>query len=153
MVGYMLRFSKKVEYALIALMDLSDIHEDLVTAKTVAQNYQMPYELLGKVMQTLTKKGLLTSVQGVKGGYVLRKSPDKISIKEVIEILEGSISITSCGVHSEDHPDCNLLSTCTIKSPMEIIQHELEKYFSSISLKDLRTSYYKTSSEPIQLTV
>ena len=149
----MLRFSKKVEYALIALMDLADLREDPVTAKTVAQNYQLPYELLGKVMQTLTKNGLLNSVQGVKGGYALGKSPEKISIKEVIEILEGPISITSCGIHSEDHSDCDLLSTCTIKSPMEIIQHELEKYFSNISLKDLRANYYKTSSQPIQITV
>ena len=149
----MLRFSKKVEYALIALMDLADIHEDPVTAKTVAKNYQLPYELLGKVMQTLTKNGLLNSVQGVKGGYALGKSAEKISIKEVIEILEGPISITSCGMHSEDHTDCDLLSTCTIKSPMEIIQNELDEYFSNISLKDLRASYYKTSSEPIQLTV
>ena len=150
----MLRFSKKVEYALIALMDLADSLEvNPVTAKSVAQQYQLPYELLGKVMQTLTRKGLLHSVQGVKGGYVLGKSADKISIKEVIEILEGPISITSCGHNSEAHVDCDLLTTCTIKSPMEVIQHELDKYFSNISLKDLKASYYKTSSEPIQITV
>ena len=151
----MLRFSKKVEYALIALIDLADLHQNNpVTAKTVAKNYQIPYELLGKVMQTLTKNGLLNSVQGVKGGYVLGKSPDKISVREVIEILEGPISITSCaGQYALDHSDCDLLSTCTIKSPMEIIQHELEKYFSNISLKDLRTNYYNTTSGPIQITV
>jgi len=150
----MLRFSKKVEYALIALMDLADLHgTSPVTAKTVAQNYQLPYELLGKVMQSLTKNGLLNSVQGVKGGYVLGKSPEKISIKEVIEILEGPISITSCAMHSDDHNDCDLLLTCTIKSPMEIIQNELEKYFSNISLKDLRANYHRTASQPIQLTV
>lgn len=151
----MLRFSKKVEYALIALMDLADSHADNpVTAKTVAGHYQIPYELLGKVMQALTKSGLLISVQGVKGGYVLGKSPDKISIRQVIEILEGPISITSCGgLHSIDHRDCDLLSTCTIKSPMEIIQNELDNYFSNITLQDLKSKYLKTQSEPIQLTV
>jgi len=150
----MLRFSKKVEYALIALMDLADLNEENpVTAKTVAQHYQLPYELLGKVMQTLTRNGLLNSVQGVKGGYVLGKTADKISIKEVIEILEGPISITSCGLHADDHTDCDLFSTCTIKSPMEVIQQELDKYFSNISLKDLKANYYNTSSEPIQLSV
>ena len=148
----MLRFSKKVEYALIALMDLAELNEEIpVTAKTVAQHYQIPYELLGKVMQRLTRNGLLNSVQGVKGGYVLGKPPDKISIKEVIELLEGPISIASC--NSEEHSECDLLTTCTIKSPMEVIQNELDKYFSKISLKDLKASYYRTSSEPIQLTV
>ena len=151
----MLRFSKKVEYALIALIDLASSKDnEPITTKTVAKNYQLPYELLGKVMQTLAKQGVLHSVQGVKGGYVLGKSPDKISIKEVIEILEGPISITSCGGTGHiDHAECDLLSTCTIKSPMEIIQNELEKYFANISLKDLRTNYYQQMSQPVQLTV
>lgn len=151
----MLRFSKKVEYALIALIDLaSSRNEEPVTTKTVAKNYQLPYELLGKVMQTLAKQGVLHSVQGVKGGYILGKSPDKISIKEIIEILEGPISITTCGGNGIlDHSECDLLSTCTIKSPMEVIQNELEKYFGNISLSDLKANYYNTTSQPIQITV
>ena len=153
-VGYMLRLSKKVEYALIALIDLAKTNEQQpTTAKYLAEHYQMPQELLGKVMQTLTKNGLLQSVQGVKGGYILGKKPEQIKLSQIIEILEGPISITSCGLNHEDLCGCDIISTCTIRSPLEIIQLELSKYFESISLKDLRTNYYNGVSAPIQLTV
>ena len=150
----MLRLSKKVEYALIALIDLAQNNDtEPVTAKWLAGNYNIPQELLGKVMQTLTREGILNSVQGVKGGYVLGKAPEKISLSQIIEILEGPISITSCGHKETDKCGCELLSTCTIKSPMEIIQNELSKYFSNISLKDLRANYMNRVSEPVQITV
>ncbi|KAA3617517.1 MAG: Rrf2 family transcriptional regulator [Calditrichaeota bacterium] len=149
----MLRLSKKVEYALIALMDLANNSEtDPVTTKALASSYQIPQELLGKVMQNLTKNGILNSVQGVKGGYILGQDPENIKLMQIIEILEGPISITSCG-HLDEIEDCgcDLLSTCTIKSPMEIIQAELEKYFTGISLKDLNKMYNNNQTAPIQL--
>jgi Rrf2 family protein len=151
----MLRLSKKVEYALIALLDLANNQEsEPITTKSLASTYQIPQELLGKVMQNLTKNGLLNSVQGVKGGYILGENPENIKLMRIIEILEGPISITSCG-HQEEEDDCgcDLFSTCTIKSPMEIIQNELEKYFSSISLKDLNKMYYGNLSTPVQIKV
>jgi len=151
----MLRLSKKVEYALIAMMDLANKNEsEPITTKSLASTYQIPQELLGKVMQSLTRNGLLNSVQGVKGGYILGQDPDKIKLMQIIEILEGPISITSCG-HQEglDECSCDLFSTCTIKSPMEIIQNELEKYFSGISLKDLNKMYNNNQTAPVQLTV
>jgi Rrf2 family transcriptional regulator, cysteine metabolism repressor len=149
----MLRLSKKVEYALIAMMDLAKNSEtDPITTKSLASTYQIPQELLGKVMQSLTKNGLLNSVQGVKGGYILGDDPEKIKLMQIIEVLEGPISFTSCGYQDElDDCSCDLFSTCTIKSPMEIIQNELEKYFSGISLKDLNKMYYNNQTAPVQL--
>ncbi len=81
----MLRLSKKVEYALIAMMDLAKNSEtEPITTKSLASTYQIPQELLGKVMQSLTKNGLLTSVQGVKGGYILGDDPEKIKLMQII---------------------------------------------------------------------
>ncbi len=151
----MLRLSKKVEYALIALMDLAKNPEsEPITTKSLASTYQIPQELLGKVMQSLTKNGMLNSVQGVKGGYILGKNPESIKLMQIIEILEGPMSITSCGQQIElDDCGCGLSSTCTIKSPMEIIQLELEKYFSGISLKDLNKMYHNNQADLVQITV
>lgn len=150
----MLKLSKKVEYAIIALMDLAGSKVvQPITSRSVAGHNNIPHELLGKVMQSLAKSGLLISVQGVKGGYLLGKSPDKISLKQIIEILEGPISIISCGHQTLEDCDCNQLPNCSIKSPMEIIQSELDTYFSKISLKDLKSKYYGNMSAPVQLTV
>jgi Rrf2 family protein len=150
----MLKLSKKVEYAIIALMDLAGSKGiKPVTSKSVAENNNIPQELLGKVMQSLAKSGLLISVQGVKGGYTLGKLPEQITLKQVIEVLEGPISIIACGHQSLDECDCNQLPNCSIKSPMEMIQSELDTYFSKISLKDLKSKFYGHISDPVQLTV
>lgn len=148
----MLKLSKKVEYAIVALIDLAGTQDiEPVTTKAVADNNNIPQELLGKIMQNLVREGILNSVQGVKGGYTLGKDPGEISLKEVIEVLEGPISIIACSHVEEDECNCNLLPNCSIKSPMEMIQSELNTYFSNISLKDLKSRYFGQLSDPVQI--
>lgn len=148
----MLKLSKKVEYAIVALIDLAGSKGiEPITTKSVAEKNSIPQELLGKIMQGLVKDGILKSVQGVKGGYTLGREPGQISVKQIIEVLEGPISITACSHVEEDDCTCNLLPNCSIKSPMEMIQSELNTYFSNISLKDLKSKYYGQSSEPVQI--
>ena len=68
----MVRLSKKVEYGLIAMRHIATRRGgDLVTAKEIAGTYKIPYELLAKVLQRLSKAGLILSVHGVHGGYSL----------------------------------------------------------------------------------
>lgn len=150
----MLKLSKKVEYGIIALMDLAGSSRiDPVTTKAVAENNNIPQELLGKIMQCLVKNGILNSVQGVKGGYKLGRDPGQISLKHIIEVLDGPISITACNHIEVDDCNCNLLPNCSIKSPMEIIQSELNTYFGKISLNDLKSKYYGQISEPVQIGI
>lgn len=133
----MLKFSKKVEYALIAMIDIAN-HQtfDLVTAKSLSAHYNIPPELLGKVLQSLTKNGLLQSVQGVKGGYTLTNSLEKISVLTVIEAIDGPINLISCS--ADRRCDCEQLLHCNIKNPMEVIRTELVQFFSGISLKTIK---------------
>ena len=133
----MLKFSKKVEYALIAMIDIAS-HQtfDLVTAKSLSARYNIPPELLGKVLQSLTKNGLLQSVQGVKGGYTLSNSLETISVLTVIEAVDGPINLISC--RADERCDCEQLLHCNIRNPMEVIRSELAQFFSGISLKTLK---------------
>ncbi|MGD9488139.1 MAG: Rrf2 family transcriptional regulator [Calditrichaceae bacterium] len=136
----MLKLSKKIEYALIAMLDLANRNKyDLVTTKFLANNYHIPQEILGKVLQSLSKKGLLESVQGVKGGYLLSGSIDEINIRDVIEAVEGPISLISCS--TGNICDCEQIARCNIKTPMEIIQYELAEFFGEISLRDVKDRY------------
>jgi Rrf2 family protein len=133
----MLKFSKKVEYALIAMIDIAS-HQtyDLVTAKALSQQYNIPAELLGKVLQSLTRKGLLQSVQGVKGGYTITEPLEKISMLRVIEAIDGPINLTSCS--ADKRCVCEQLLHCNIRNPMEIIRSELSQFFSGISLQTIK---------------
>jgi len=150
----MFRISKKVEYALIALIDLANAKMvEPVTAKSLAHTYNLPQELLCKVMQKLTKQNILHSVQGVKGGYSLYVDPKDVSLKQVIEVLEGPISIIACNHNDGEKCSCDVQGNCTIKSPLEIIQMELIEYFENISIDDLRKKQRSTISAPIQIGV
>src|SRR5207244_5221068 len=83
----------------------------VVNTKEIAEEYNIPVELLAKVLQKLGKKGLIVSQNGPKGGYVLAKSSTDISVLSVIQAIEGHIGITEC-YHNEDSscmqmPRCN----------------------------------------------
>lgn len=133
----MLKLSKKVEYALIVLLELGarDTFE-AVTTKSLSGQYKIPYDLLGKVLQALSRKALVQSVKGVKGGYMMTRALEQINVRQVIEAIDGPISLTSCV--SSERGTCEQRPRCTIKTPMELIQSELNDFFRNISLDDLR---------------
>lgn len=136
----MLKLSKKTEYAIIALMAMTNSKDDkLYTSKELSQKHNIPPELMGKVMQSLAKNNLIISHQGVKGGYQLTADLSAINIISVITAVEGPLQVVDCV--SIDECDCNQLSSCNIKGPMEMIQNELFSFLGNISLKDLKDKY------------
>lgn len=133
----MLRISKKTEYAIIALVDMAGTgNGDLVTAKDLSDRYNIPREILGKVLQSLAKSNLIDSHQGVKGGYQLVVPLKEINIKTIIQTVDGPIQLVDCAV--EDDCNCGQIDYCNIKSPMEFIQSELTKFFNNITLQDFK---------------
>lgn len=148
----MLKFSKKVEYALIAIFEMAEQPDDYpVTAKSIAIRYHIPQELLGKVLQTLAKKDIISSIQGVKGGYTLGQTLDNIKILHIVEAIDGPLSLIAC--NNGNFCDCEQLLKCNIKTPMEMIQYELMRFFNDISLQELKNrhlgsfSFFKNNIE------
>jgi Rrf2 family protein len=133
----MLRMSKKVEYALIAMVEMTDHKStELITAKEIAKQYHIPQEVLGKVLQALSKKGLIESIQGVRGGYRANHLWNEITIASIIETIDGPIELMSC--KNGEFSNCEQISVCNIKKPMEMLQNELRAFFNNITLKDLK---------------
>jgi len=141
----MLKFSKKLEYALISIFEMSDRNGDgPVTTKEISKRYHIPQEILGKVLQALAKNGIITSLQGVKGGYELEKKLKDLNIIEIVEAVEGPVSLTACISH--DLCGCEQLIRCNIRSPMEMIQKELVRNRPGIK----RGLYMSTELEKIE---
>ena len=133
----MLKISRKVEYALIAMLYMSEKSaDDLTTNRELSLRFKIPQELLGKILQSLSKQGLIQSVQGVKGGYRVTRSLDKISVNKIIKVLDGPIHFVAC-THSTVS-ECGRQHLCNIKTPMQVIQCRLNKLFETIMLKDLQ---------------
>jgi Rrf2 family protein len=133
----MVRLSKKVEYGLIAIRHIAArAGGDVVTAKEIAVEYKIPYELLAKVLQRLTKAGLIMSHQGVHGGYSLAKRPDEVPVSVIIHAIEGTTPVIAQCL--ADGPDsCGVFTTCTIKSPLAKVQENIELAFSSMKLSEI----------------
>ena len=133
----MLTLSKKVEYGLISLLHMSSMQQgDLATAKEISEMYNIPGELLGKVLQTLAKVGLIMSIHGSKGGYHIGKPLEQVTLGEVIETLEGPVHLARC---QEDPAHCDQFRACNIKGPVFQIHEQLLNFIHGISLASFKT--------------
>jgi Rrf2 family protein len=131
----MLRLSKKADYALLALRHLA-AHADrgAVSARELAESYDIPAELLAKVLQKLVRARLLESHQGTRGGYVLGRPARAVSVAEVIQVIDGPLTVTAC---SELDHSCDQFSKCNIRDPLWRIKDRIVSALSSTSVADL----------------
>ena len=108
----------------------------VVTAKEIAQIYGIPYEMLAKVLQRLSKEGLIVSYQGVRGGYGLSRPPGQVMVSSIISAIEGTTPmIAQC---LADGPDsCTIFPVCTIKSPLTKVQENIELAFSRMTVAEI----------------
>lgn len=131
----MVRFSKKIEYSLIALRYISNAKDEIITAKEISAKYNIPYELLAKILQKLKKENILASNQGVNGGYKLSKPLNEISLSELIDKIEGKSGIVEC-LHTDNLSECFIYDSCSIKDPINKMQLELENLLKHKMVSD-----------------
>ncbi len=130
----MFKLSKTIEYALISLNHIKECDSnEPISVRFISNKYNMPYELLAKVLQKLSKHKVLNSVHGPKGGYKLNHKYLNISLIELMEILDGPFGITECLIDNS----CDQLSNCNIISPVEKINSQLYKVFNKIKLNQI----------------
>ena len=131
----MLRLSKKADYALLAMRHLA-AHADrgAVSARELAEAYDIPAELLAKVLQKLVRARLLESHQGIRGGYGLSRPPMAVSVAEVIQAIDGPLTVTAC---SEDDHSCDQYSKCGIRDPLWRIKDRIVSALSATSVAEL----------------
>ena len=116
----MFRLSKRADYGLIAMKHLTLHNEHAYSAPEIARTYNIPSELMAKVLQSLVRSGLLESHAGPTGGYALARAPEKISVIEVLEALEGPIQLTPC-----EGDDCEQLDLCSIRDPLRGVKQRM----------------------------
>ncbi len=134
----MFTFTKKADYALLALSYLATEGGDnrLVGPREIAGHYEIPGELLAKVMQALAKRGLVASVPGPTGGYRLGRSATEISVGEVVEAMDGPLAIAQCwddvGVSR-----CRQAARCHLRGPLALIQEGMIRLLRETTLADV----------------
>jgi Rrf2 family protein len=139
----MLKLTRKTEYALMALGQLSRPDDGVITkVREIADTCGIPFPILAKVMQRLAQKGFVEPVQGAQGGYRLKAQLADVSLWQFLERMEGPLGIVDCVSLSED--ECTQVDSCSIRSPMQVIDHTLKSVFTGLSLEQVIRPYTLT---------
>ena len=132
----MLRLSKKSDYALIAMAHLATRPDGSgsSSAREISETYSIPLELLAKILQRLVRARLLVSVQGTRGGYRLARPAANISVADVIQSVDGPVTVTAC---SPDDHACDQFGTCSIRDPLWKIKNRILETLTTVSVAEL----------------
>ncbi len=132
----MLKISRKVEYALMALQHMrGQPAEQVVSAKDLCATYQVAFPVLSKVLQNLAAAGVLRSEQGAHGGYQLARPLTDVTFGELSEAVLGPMQFSYC-LH-RDRVRCQLAECCNVISPVVRLSNRIEELFHSMSLEEL----------------
>ncbi len=132
-----LQVSRKIDYALRAVIHLAgeENSDRACSVSEIAARERVPRQFLEKIVQELIHKGLVRSRRGPHGGYVLARPAEHMTFRDVIEAVEGPISLNAC---VGDHPDCFLLGTCGMERIWREGQRRVLDLFENTTIADVR---------------
>ena len=130
-----MQITRAGEYGVLGLMHLARRSPgQRAMIDEVSRQERIPKSFLAKIFQNLAKAGLVRSIRGSHGGFALLKSPDEISVLEVIEAVEGKIVFQRCRMAK---PDCEHVGGCALCGLFERAQDGLKEALTRTSLADL----------------
>src|SRR3989344_1984649 len=131
----MIKMNRKMEYALMALRHMSQKSTtQLTSAKEIADHMHIPFDVIARVLQVLSSKGLLKAEYGASGGYSLARPLSEVSVHDLSEMLEGHVSLTKC--LSSDEP-CDISSACNITNPILTLNKNVQEFYRSDPLSEV----------------
>jgi len=133
----LMQIPRKIEYALRAMIHLADNPGGVARGSIIARQEQIPKYYLEKVIRDLMKRGLVRARRGPGGGYQLARPPETVSFRDVIEAVEGPITLNVC---VDGSSVCNLQPLCRMFRVWEEGQRVLLDVFSHTLLSEIASS-------------
>lgn len=133
----MLRLSTKGQYGVRAMYEIARGYpETPVTIKEISERQDVSVAYLEQILNKLRKAGLIRSIKGPGGGYILNKSPEKVSIASILNELEGPVALTSC---LDPEGGCVRVDSCVTHLLWKALGEQVEAFLKTITLKNLIT--------------
>ncbi|MGD0965086.1 MAG: SUF system Fe-S cluster assembly regulator [Candidatus Acidiferrales bacterium] len=141
----MVKLGKLTDYGLVLMTCLARSESSVPqrTARDLAIESKLPLSTVSKLLKELLQSGLLISHRGTKGGYMLAKGPNQISVVDIISAIEGPMALTECSTDVSGL--CSLELSCPIKSNQRIINQAVRGVLERITLSDLVQPLHLTS--------
>ena len=141
-----MKISYKSDYALKAVLDLALCYDDRqpVSIHDTAKRIDAPVKFLEQIFSRLKTHGIIESRRGSSGGYLLAKPPEKITVGDIIRLIEGPTEPISCV--KQDYTGCNEIHTCVFRGIWKDIHEATLQIIDSVNFKDLARKYDATHS-------
>ena len=131
------KIHRKVEYALMALKHMrAKAPGALTPVKEICSLYGCPFDATSRVLQQLAQRGILKSEQGAHGGYQVIRDLNRVSFFELLETILGPLGVAKC-LHEEVTAGCEMMGTCNIVTPVQILNRRLNEFYKGLSVSDL----------------
>jgi Rrf2 family transcriptional regulator, cysteine metabolism repressor len=133
-----MKLSTKGRYGVKAMVDLA-IHYggEPVSIKSISERQGISEYYLEQLFSPLRKSGLINSIRGAQGGYVLSRIPKEITVSQIMEVLEGPIEISNC----LDEKSCNNVDCCATRLLWAKIKESIDSVTKSTTLQDILDDY------------
>lgn len=133
-----MKISTKGRYGLRAMFEIAKVYEQgPVLMSTISKNQGISRKYLHSLLTSLKSAGLVRSVLGSRGGFLLSKPPSQITVKEIVTVLEGSLSPVDCVDFVEDERICERMGICPTLSVWVVLKKVINDLLSCITLEDI----------------
>lgn len=132
-----MRLSKKTDYALRAIFTLVEFHgRDPIPIRELARRNDVPKKFLEHIMLDLKAKGWVDSLPGKRGGYILAKNPEKITMGEIVRYFDGILAPIAC-VSTTHYERCSQEPVCRFRRVMLNIRNYVARIMDEATLADV----------------
>lgn len=148
----MLAFSRKTDYALVAMAELAIEPGCCRSATSLAEATDAPGPLLKNILKSLAQAGLLQAERGPLGGYRLGRGPDELSVLDVVEAVEGPVALARCCGEGEspERDGCVHSPRCRVQHAMRLMHQGMVDVLRRTTVADLA---FSASDEAVTLSV
>jgi Rrf2 family protein len=144
----MLQLTKRTEYGLLALVHLVD-RNGAISVREICERYPLPRRTVAEVLKDLQHAGVVESQRGSAGGYSLSRSPEEITLGDVVAALEGAPPLTTCESPIVlKNGGCEVQPMCPIKSPIHRVRERLWQMLEHTTLRSLVASHPLVAVSP-----
>jgi FeS assembly SUF system regulator len=130
----MFKLGKLTDYGTVLMTALAAAPQAVRNAQELAAETHIGPPTVAKLLKLLTRAGLVESLRGVHGGYRLARSPEQMTVADVVRALEGPIALTGCSIHGGG---CLIESHCGARGNWQLISNAIREALEAVSLAQM----------------
>lgn len=134
-------YSRPCEYAIRALTYMGSMPlDEKIRVQEIAQSEGLPAPFLAKVLQQLTRAGILASVKGPRGGFGFARPPQEVTVYEVVAAVDGTEAFGRCAVGLAE---CSDEASCPLHDTWKPLRLEIQEYLAGLKISDLTIAWLR----------